>query len=284
MLKQLIVIFLMGLAFCYPFNHVRASSKMERADIAFEDLPAQERGKLRAFLDRQGTRVEWGWTRVLKDDLDRDGRPEYVVTVVLTQGAGEKGVRVFAIVKDLRGDTRLITYAPENTNPGLGKARRIFTVDFDGDGKKDVVDQRGYHIGGSSPESYCLILKYDGESLKKAYSAWTHDDCSLVDLDGDGKLELIEPTNEFQVPIHPQFLWPVVYQWRDGRWQISSEAFPDFYRKKVQLYAERLELARKDAARSKEMFEESGLASPDDEIVKVMGTYLARAKKIVGQK
>ena len=284
MMKQLTSMLLIGLASCYPSNASEISTERQRADISFEDLPSHERVKLRAYLDKQVARVSGGWTRVIKEDLDGDGKPEYVVTVELARDTGKKGVRVFAVVKDVEANTRLITYAPENTDPGLGKARKIFTVDFDGDGKKDVVEQRGYPIGGSSPERYCLILKYDGESLKKVYSAWAHNDCSLVDLDGDGKLELIESTNEFQVPIHPRFLWPVVNQWRDGRWQPAPEAFPDFYQRKVQLYADRLELAREKAALSKDIFRESSLPDLNEEIVKVMETYLARVKKIVGQK
>ena len=278
MVKRLAIFLFVGLACCCPVGSYEATDQNVLSDRPFDALSANERAKLRAYLDAQGARVDWPWTRVIKDDLDSDGKTDYLITVVLRQGGGTKGVRVFAIIQGLGADARFLTYSPENTSIRSFHTRRIVAIDFDGDGNKDIVERRS-----EDEEGYCLILKYDGQSLRKVFSTLGYsNDCSLIDLSGDGKLELVETTNEFQVPLDSRFLWQVVYEWRDGRWQPTPDAFTEFYRKKAQLYTKRLEGAREEAARYKEKTGKPNLL--DEEIVKVMETYLARVKKFVGQK
>ncbi len=236
-----------------------------------------EKALVRTSIKAHGARLERTWSRILRADLDGDAKPEYVVTALIGDPQ-ERPKRIIAILRRTEHRDDWITHSPDNTRTGQWWKRRIYTIDFDGDGLEDIVDQRFFHIGGGEAERYALILKFDGKSLKPVYSNDSYDVVRFEDLDNDAQVELIEITDEFGIPIG--VFWPVVYRWRNGKWVEDSASFPEFYAGKAAIYR----AALRDAVESSALLEEK-LGQPSwlhQGIIRAMEAYLTRVSEIVG--
>jgi len=238
---------------------------------------ASDLRRLSSFLESEGGKVDLPSTVIVKDDLDGDGSSEFVVPIILAEKEQSHGKHGLAVVRNLNSRPSLVTFFPENNDPGIRNRREIVTCDFDDDGTQDIVERRFYDIGGGEAEHFCLILKYHRRSLVPVYAHMSYDDCALVDLDNDNVTELIESRNEFQIPALPY--WPVIYRWRNGAWQDAQREFPDFYRSRLPKYMRALEHAYQA---QKEYKEKTGeINELDQEIIGAMEVYIARIKSFL---
>ena len=256
----------------------RSTAHLDLPDLWSGDFSEDEKASILTYLESRDARFERAWTRILKEDLDGDAIPDYIVSVLMREAPDGQEAPVLAVLKHNKGQYAMVVHALRNQSLGFPGARRIYTIDFDADGLKDVVDQRFYHIGGGEAERYCLVLNFEGNSLTSVYSKMSYDIVEFRDLDGNGRYELIEMTNELGIP--SSSFWPVLYEWTNASWVAAPESYPSYYAERAQLFRATLEAARKENA----VYEsKTGRPSPYNQLViKTMEDYLSRVSQILG--
>lgn len=215
----------------------------------------------------------FAYSQIVKDDLDGDGRSDFLANAL----SEDQREHVMALVGAKDG-YRCLASASATNDPGIRRQRKIFTVDFDGDGMKDVVDQHQYDLSGEEAGFHAMVLKFTGESLDPVYSKDSFGALSFENLDADRSYELIEMTNEFKIPYDVAF-WPIVYQWNGERFAEASNKFPDFYAGRAAFYREILSEAVAD---NEKFLAKTGRENPVKlNIVRAMEAYLGRIEAML---
>ncbi|MEE8526907.1 MAG: VCBS repeat-containing protein, partial [Thermoanaerobaculia bacterium] len=93
-------------------------------------------------------------SQIVKVDLDGDGRADYLVNALVEGSANVRRQESLLVLRQEGDGFEALSYIPTVTDPGLRLRRRIYTVDFDGDGLADVVDQRQYDIATEEAAFY----------------------------------------------------------------------------------------------------------------------------------
>jgi hypothetical protein len=265
-----------------------AEQEPPMAKISYKDTVSwegqftkREQAEIRSFFDSKGLGYRlYGWSRVLKEDIDGDGSPEYIVNAVIKTAKKGIGSESFFVLRRTSGGFSFLTYKPAEHDPGLNNVRRIYTLDIDGDGRKEIVDQRAYDTGNGVPPFYALVLNYEDSRLSPAYVNESYAPVTFEDLDDDGILELIELANEFNV-IHPDGLWPIVYAWDGKRYKDSSYRFKDFYAGKLLEFKEILEDTLRSQREREMKFGKGSLLKKN--IIAAMKRYIQRIQNILSQ-
>ncbi len=123
------------------------------------------------------------------------------------------------------------------------------------------------------------MLHNDGRKFTQVFSRQSFGPVEVRDLDGDGKVELVEPTNEFKIFLD-SVLWPVVYRWERTGFREASSEFPEFYGKRLPDFRETHSAAKKKNLAFKE---KRGKDNPIRvNIMRAMDVYIQRAQAISG--
>lgn len=120
-----------------------------------------------------------------------------------------------------------------------------FWKDLDGDSKAELVLKR-YWIGSGigfdfvvltmSGGSASYYLFYGGERGITFYESGAKDgflEQQVVDLDGDGRCEIIIPCCLSDRGVDAIVNWPTIYWLREGSYTVADGEFGEFYRRKV---------------------------------------------------
>jgi hypothetical protein len=154
-------------------------------------------------------------------DLRGDGQ---AVTIAVIQPAGSRPWPT-ALVLFAPGPTALVaselTPADPSTAPQYPSELRI--EDVNGDGRADLVVGGGLGAHSSS----LLVEELDGSRMVSLFEGSTNTPgLDLVDLDGDGRAEILLPISGYcgSYAASPQLR--LVLRWRDGAYRPASADFP----------------------------------------------------------
>ena len=214
-------------------------------------------------------------THVLREDLDGDGRTDYVLAP--SARAGQRGMpALLAVLR--RGERSEVVRADQPAgDSGLPHRRELRALDIDGDGRKDVVDQHHFFIGGGEPSAHAKVWRNTSSGFQLAYARDSFAAVHFDDRDGDGLPELLDFTNEARLD-HANALWPVLYRWKVDRFVDSSSEFPDLYADRIERFTELLKYAEEQNAdyRSKTGRDNDYYLT----MISTMREYIKRAKQI----
>lgn len=154
---------------------VCAAASPSDEDIVRQFYPEQlTKGAMKAGSELN----QWSFTRV---DLDRSGHQDYLA---VAYGNGISGA--VRVIKAAGGTPRVVS-APAAPSL-LGLDPQIQAVDVNGDGIPELIVS---YTSGRSHRNYDVFAWKNGDIAPIGDSFV---DADFVDLDGDGKLEVVEPT------------------------------------------------------------------------------------------
>lgn len=235
-----------------------------------------EKQELINFFDDTDKELDiYSSTQVVKTDLDSDGRPEYVANLLFeSQKPFHYGESLCFVSRN--GNTFEVSIIGDPiTDPGLRAMRRIQAIDIDGDGFKEVVDQRVYHISGDEEASIlAVIFKNRGMTFRNVYRRYVYDYLTFEDLDDDGRVEIMESINEFKLVRGGASNWINIYNWSGATLDRTSSKYPDFYMQKEEEYKK---ILSDSIAIMKQYRKKTGRNNPIyDDIINAMNSYLER--------
>jgi hypothetical protein len=197
----------------------------------------------KAGLDSDAGRGVWV---ARNPDLDKDGKPEILVTEY------SDGGRVF--VFEVTGNDQLeFVWASKALTPGRAGAgstpRAIVTGDLDNDGNQEIIFHIGYvtsdtlrglyiyeHDGVAGSDNYGAepVARIKPEQIDAAFSQGSFGRCEsgmwLGDVDNDNRNELILAPRQFAVP---EFANVYIMQVKSGTWEAKNAALEVEYEYKA---------------------------------------------------
>jgi hypothetical protein len=217
---------------------------------------------------------------VVKEDLDGDGKVEYIADLIIkpAQPFYCGGVIAVMISKQDGFDIRVVS------GPPTFKYRLILNFafpDLDGDGMKEIAELYRLQENPENPTfdaSYSILYKNDGMGFHEIYRRLNYDDLHFRDLNGDGKIEVLETRNETPISgkkegkkddyvpmgyLPPKWHWINVYEWDGSMLRMSNEKHLPFYLEQQKIYQKLNKEAKEKIAESREkgkgnrMFEEA---------------------------
>ena len=244
------------------------------------NFTGDEKRQIMDYLVKSDEVVLYYGSQIIKHDLDGNETADFVITVKVKGSSGRYGgMEHIVVLRTINESLSLSTATKKAFCPGFAPGRKLSLMDIDDDGLKDIVDQRVYDIGIGQPENHTLVLHNDGRQFIQVFSRQSFGPVDFQDLDGDGKVELVEPTNEFKIFLD-SVLWPVVYRWERTGFREASSEFPEFYGKRLPDFRETHSAAKKKNLAFKE---KRGKDNPIRvNIMRAMDVYIQRAQAISG--
>ena len=170
--------------------------------------------------------------------------------------------------------------------------------DLDGDGLKEIVELYGLQENPENPTfdaSYSIVYKNDGMGFHEIYQRLNYDDLHFRDLDGDGKMEVLETRNETAIKsqsgggkdsyvpmgyLRPKWHWVNVYEWDGIKLQMANKKHLPFYLEQQKIYRELLKEANERIAKSRQKEKRNKMF---EEAAKTMQYYIDRIERMKGR-
>lgn len=181
-------------------------------------------------------------SHVLKADLDGNGQAEFVLNGVVKNPTMTNYGTVVGVVANEGAGFRFLS-SGEPTKWFIPHWELSIT-DFDGDGYQDIVLHTEVEAYGEVPPFDATIYKNQGmKNFPRVYLKAIHSYLQFEDLDGDGRIELLEPVMGVErkgLLSPPEKLWINIYNWTGTEFVDSSDRYLDFYLTKEAEYKELL--------------------------------------------
>lgn len=237
-----------------------------------------EKRQIANYLAKSDEFILYKGSYVIRDDLDGDDTADFVINLKVKGSTGRYGgMEHIVVLRMINESFSLSTATKKAFCPGFSPGRKLSLMDIDDDGLKDIVDQRVYDIGIGQPENETLVLHNDRRKFTQVFSRQSFGPVEVQDLDGDGKVELVEPTNEFKI-FWDSVLWPVVYRWERTGFRDASREFSEFYGKRLPDFRETHSAAKKkNSAFKKKIGKDSPIYV---NVMRAMDRYIQRAQAI----
>lgn len=196
---------------------------------------------------------------VYKEDLDGDGRKEYIATLTIKPALPFHYGQVIALlIPKEKGFTIRVVSSP--LHMWLGLTVSIKFADIDGDGLKEIVEQRVQQEDPENPTYNIydtVIYKNNGTTFLEIYRRRNYDHLHFRDLNGDGRIEILETRNDTPVKtsekdriamdhVDQKWQWINIYEWDGIKLQMVNEKHLPFYIEKQKVYRELLEKTKKE--------------------------------------
>ncbi len=218
--------------------------------------------------------VLFSLSQILKDDLDGDGRAEYVVNLLVEEPQPFYYGEVLAVVARERDTFKIIVVSGPNHT--IKRHRRMQLLDVTGDGLKEIIEQDSWGVHDEAPERLGVIYKNDDMRFRVVYKRNNYDFLQFRDIKGDGPLEVLEKRREMPFGFYAgrDGWWVNIYNWDGSGFQKTNSKHISFYIEKAKYYQGVLDGAIKSNERYKR---KTGKDNPlDEKIIKAMREYLRR--------
>lgn len=224
---------------------------------------------------------------VYKEDLDGDGKVEYIATLVIRPAQPFHYGEVIAVLIPEQKGFKIRVVSPP-LHIGGGYIISLQFVDIDGDGLKEIVEQREDEGLGSYDVFDSVIYKNDNMFIHEIYRRSNYDRLSFADLNGDGQMEVLETRNETPIKTNdpkrkameyfdPKWQWINIYNWDGMKLQLVNEKHLPFYIERQKIYRSLLETSKKEIESRKER---KLITIEDEEASETMKFYIDRIEKM----
>lgn len=180
--------------------------------------------------------VLFSLSQILKDDLDGDGRAEYVVNLLVEEPQPFYYGEVLAVAARERDAFRVIVVSGPNHT--IKRHRRMQLLDVTGDGLKEIIEQDSWGAHDEAPERSGVIYKNDDMRFRVVYKRNNYDFLQFEDLDGKGTLEVLEKRRETPFGFYAGIdgWWVNIYNWDGTGFEKTNSKYLSFYLEKAKYY------------------------------------------------